>query len=153
MFQELKGRFIKELVLVVLILDKKNKDESKCIRLCNRRNIIDRVQRWKVETYGLPLKISKWDREEYEIYDKEMLVIIRELEKWRHLLEDAKFKFKVWTDYKNLEYFIKAQNLNREQAYWVLYLSRFDFTLKYVSETKIGRADRLSKRPDWKART
>ena len=29
-------------------------------------------------------------------------------------------------------------------------MSRFDFTLKHVLETKMGKADRLSKRPDWK---
>jgi len=27
---------------------------------------------------------------------------------------------------------------------------RFDFTLKYVPETKIGKADGLSKQSDWK---
>jgi len=31
----------------------------------------------------------------YEIYNKEMLAVIRGLENWRHLLEDAKFKFEV----------------------------------------------------------
>ena len=40
--------------------------------------------------------------------------------------------------------------MNQRQAYWALYLSRFDFALKHVSETKIGKADRLSRRPDWK---
>ena len=49
----------------------------------------------------------------YKIHDKKILVIIRGLENWRHLLEGAKFKFKVWTDHKNLEYFIKAQKLNQ----------------------------------------
>ena len=49
----------------------------------------------------------------YEIHNKEMLVIIRGLENWRHLLEDAKFKFEVWTDHKNLEYFMKVQKLNQ----------------------------------------
>ena len=44
----------------------------------------------------------------YEIHDKEMLAIIRGLEAWRHLLEGAQFKFKIWTDHKNLEYFIKV---------------------------------------------
>jgi len=39
----------------------------------------------------------------YKIHNKEMLAVIRGLENWRHLLEDAKYKFKVWTDYKNLE--------------------------------------------------
>ena len=53
----------------------------------------------------------------YKIHDKEMLAVIRGLENWRHLLEDAKFKFKVWTDYKSLEYFMKVQKLNRRQAY------------------------------------
>jgi len=29
-------------------------------------------------------------------------------------------------------------------------LSRFDFILKHIPETKIEKADRLSRRPDWK---
>ena len=48
----------------------------------------------------------------YEIYDKEMLAIIRGLENWRYLLEGAKSKFEIWTDHKNLEYFMKAQKLS-----------------------------------------
>ena len=31
-----------------------------------------------------------------------------------------------------------------------MYLFRFDFTLKYVPDTKMEKADRLSKRSDWK---
>ena len=45
---------------------------------------------------------------------------------------------------------MKARKLNWRQAHWALYLSRFDFTLKHVPETKIRKADRLSRRPDWK---
>ena len=44
----------------------------------------------------------------YEIHNKEMLAVIRELENWRYLLESAKYKFKVWIDHKNLEYFMKV---------------------------------------------
>ena len=29
-------------------------------------------------------------------------------------------------------------------------MSRFDFTLKHVPGTRMGKADRLSRRPDWK---
>jgi len=65
-------------------------------------------------------------------------------------LEEVQFKFEIWTDHKNLEYFIKAQKLNQRQARWALYLSRFDFTLKHVPGTRIGKADRLSRKPDWK---
>ena len=79
-----------------------------------------------------------------------MLAVIRRLENWRHLLEDTKFKFEVWTDYKNLEYFIKTQKLNRRQAHWAFYLSRFYFILKHIPGTKMGKANKLSKRLDWK---
>jgi len=48
----------------------------------------------------------------YEIHDKEMLVVVRCLEAWRYFLEGTTVKFEIWTDHKNLEYFIKAQKLN-----------------------------------------
>ena len=81
-----------------------------------------------------------------------MLAIIRRLESWRYLLEEAQSKFEIWTDYKNLEYFMKAQKLNRRQAQWALYLSRFNFILKHVPGTRMEKVDGLSKRPDWKVR-
>jgi len=79
-----------------------------------------------------------------------MLVVIRGLGNWRHLLEGAKFKFEVWMDHKNLDYFMKGQKLNQRQAHWALYLSRFDFILKHVPGTKMGKRDGLSRRLDWK---
>jgi len=85
----------------------------------------------------------------YEIHNKEMLGVIWSLEAWRHFLEGARVKFKIWTDHKNLEYFMTSQNLNHRQTRWVLYLSRFDFILKHVPGTKMGKADGLSRRSDW----
>ena len=61
----------------------------------------------------------------------------------------SNMKFEIWTDHKNLEYFMKAQKLNRRQARWALYLSRFNFTLKHILGSKMEKADSLSKRPDW----
>jgi len=78
-----------------------------------------------------------------------MLAVVRCLEAWRHFLEGAVEKFEIWTDHKNLEYFMKAQKLNRRQARWALYLSRFNFMLKHVQGSKMGKADSLSRRPDW----
>jgi hypothetical protein len=84
----------------------------------------------------------------YEIHDKEMLAIIRALEEWRHFLEGARQKFEVWTDHKNLEYFMTAKKLNRRQARWSLYLSRFDFTLHHIPGRSMGKPDALSQHPD-----
>jgi len=85
----------------------------------------------------------------YEIHDKEMLGVIRCLEAWWHFLEGAKVKFEIWMDHKNLEYFMSSQNLNCRQARWTLYLSRFDFVLKHIPGSRMGKVDRLSRRSDW----
>ena len=67
-------------------------------------------RKWRLVVF-LSKSLTKTDRN-YEIYDKEMLAVIRRLENWRHLLEGTKNKFEVWTDHKNLEYFMKMQKLN-----------------------------------------
>ena len=64
-------------------------------------------------------------------------------------MEGARGKFEIWSNYKNLEYFMSNQKLNRQQARWTLYLSRFDFILKHVSGSRMGKADGLSRRSDW----
>jgi len=53
----------------------------------------------------------------YEIYDKEMLAIIRALEEWRHFLEGVTYPVEIWTNHKNLEYFMMAKKLNCRQAH------------------------------------
>ena len=59
----------------------------------------------------------------YEVYDRELLLIIRALESWRHYLEGSPHQLVIYSDHKNLQYFKKAQNLNRRQARWMLYIS------------------------------
>ena len=43
----------------------------------------------------------------YEIHDKELLVIMRYLEAWDTELRSVLKGFDIITDYKNIEYFIK----------------------------------------------
>ena len=84
----------------------------------------------------------------YEIHDKEMLAIIHALEEWRHFLEGARHPVEIWTDHKNLEYFMTAKKLNRRQAHWSLYLAHFDFKLIHRPGRSMGKPDALSWRPD-----
>ncbi|GLB45893.1 putative retrotransposable element tf2 155 kda protein type 1-like [Lyophyllum shimeji] len=84
----------------------------------------------------------------YEIHDKEMLAIIRALEEWRHFLEGARHKVEIYTDHKNLQYFLTAKKLNRRQARWSLYLANFDFVLHHRPGRSMGKPDALSRRPD-----
>jgi len=149
-FKELKERFTKEPVLAAPDIDKKMRMEVDALDYATggvlSMECEDRL--WRPVAF-LSKSLNETERN-YEIHDKEMLAIIRGLEAWRHLLEGAQYKFEIWTDHKNLEYFMKAQKLNRRQARWALYLSRFDFILKHVAGSKMGKADRLSRRADWK---
>jgi hypothetical protein len=84
----------------------------------------------------------------YEIYDKEMLAIIRGLEEYRHYLEGHLHQFEIWSDHKNLGYFKQAQKLTRRQARWALYLTRFDYSLHHKPGKTMQAEDPLSRRPD-----
>ena len=111
-FRELKERFTKELVLAAPDLDKKMRMEVDVsdYAMGGVLSMECKDKLWRPVVF-LSKSLNEMERN-YEIYDKEMLVIIRRLENWRHLLEGICFKFKIWTDHKNLEYFMKAQNLN-----------------------------------------
>ena len=54
----------------------------------------------------------------------------------------------IWTNYKNLEYFMMAKKLNHRQAHWSLHLARFDFLLHHRPGHTIGKPDALSRRAD-----
>jgi len=144
----LKKKFTQELVLAAPDLDKKMrvKVDASDYTTGGVLSMEGEDGKWRLVAF-----FSKFLNEierNYKIHDKEMLAIIRELENWRHLLKGVQFKFEIWTDLKNLEYFMKVQKLNQRQARWTLYLSRFDFTLKHVPGMRMGKADRLSRRPD-----
>jgi len=111
-FGELKRRFTEELVLAAPDLDKKIQMEVDALDYATRGVLSMECEDklWRPVAF-LSKSLNEMERN-YEIHDKEMLVIIRRLEAWRHLLEGAQFKFEIWTDHKNLEYFMKMQKLN-----------------------------------------
>jgi len=149
-FKELKEQFTKEPVLAAPDIDKKMRIEVDALDYATGGVLSMECEDglWRLVAF-LSKSLNETERN-YEIHDKEMLAIIRELEVWRHLLEGAQVKFEIWMDHKNLKYFMKVQKLNRRQARWALYLSRFDFTLKHIAESKMGKTDGLSRRVDWK---
>jgi len=65
-----------------------------------------------MKTSHFHLKFLSGTERNYKIHDKEIIVVVRCLEAWRHFLEEIVVKFKIWTDHKNLKNFMKAQKLN-----------------------------------------
>jgi hypothetical protein len=102
--------------------------------------------KWHLITFYLKsLNTVEWN---YDIYDKEMLVVMRALEEWRHFLEGAQHKVEIWMNHKNLEYFMTAKKLNGRQACWSLYLSRFNFLMHHRPGMSMGKCDALSRCAD-----
>jgi len=147
-FEELKEIFTSKPVLATPDLDKEFRVEADASNYATGGVLLMKCsdEKWRPVTF-ISKSLSDMERN-YEIHDKEILAVIRCLEAWRYFLEGVVKKFEIWTDHKNLEYFMKAQKLNRRQARWALYLSRFDFMLKHVLESKIEKTDSLSKRLD-----
>jgi hypothetical protein len=83
----------------------------------------------------------------YEIYDKELLAIIRCFEQWRAELQSVESPTSVLTDHKSLEYFMTTKKLNRRQARWAEFLAEFDFKIAYQPGKKNDKADSLTRRP------
>ena len=115
-FKELKEQFTKEPVLVAPDLDKKMRMEVDALDYVTGRVLSMECEDglWRLVVF-LSKSLNETERN-YKIHDKEMLAIIQRLERWRHLLEEVQSKFEIWMDYKNLEYFMKAQKLNQRQA-------------------------------------
>ena len=65
----------------------------------------------------------------YEIYNKELLAIVKVLVRWRQYLLNAMESFKIWMDHKNLKYFRESHKLNGRQARWYLKLQDYNFIL------------------------
>src|SRR5215471_11584670 len=77
-----------------------------------------------------------------------MLAIIRCLEEWRHFLEGAPHTVEIWSDHRNLEYFMTAKKLNCCQACWSLILAHFNFRLHHRLGRSMAKADALSRHSD-----
>jgi hypothetical protein len=65
----------------------------------------------------------------YEIYDKELIAIIRAFEEWYPELQSVINPIHILSDHKNLEYFTMTKLLNRHQARWSQFLSQFNLKL------------------------
>jgi hypothetical protein len=86
----------------------------------------------------------------YEIYDKELFVIIKCFEQWKSELMSTKFDVlvKVFTNHKNLKYFIFIKQLNKRQNKWAQFFADFNFVIIYLLEKFNEKTNALTRRAD-----
>jgi len=107
-FKQLKQVLTTRLVLVAPDLDKEMRVEADASEYATGGVLSMKCEDEKWRPVAFILKSLNEAERNYEIHDREMLVIIRCLDEWRHLLEGARNKFEIWSNHKNLEYFMSS---------------------------------------------
>lgn len=77
----------------------------------------------------------------YDVHDKELLVIFEAFITWQHYLEGSGDPIDVVTDHKNLKYFSMTKILTWQQVCWLEYLHTFNMVICF-------RPGKLGKKPD-----
>ena len=85
----------------------------------------------------------------YDIYNLELLAIVKALKHWQLLLAGSPHKICVFSDHMNLKYWRDPQKISRRVAREVLELSEYDIEIHHMKGTSNGRADALSQRPNY----
>jgi len=110
-FEELKEKITSQLVLVLPRREGKFRVEMDASGHAIG-GVLSQEQegKWKpIAFLSRTMQPAEWN---YEIYDKELLAIVKALAKWRQYLLDAAEPFEVWTDHENLKYFREPHKLN-----------------------------------------
>jgi ribonuclease HI len=85
----------------------------------------------------------------YNIYNLELLAIVKALRNWRPLLAGSPHDIRVFSDHMNLQYWRDPQKISRRVAREFLELQEFPIKIHHVKGKSNGRADALSRRPDY----
>ena len=81
--------------------------------------------------------------------DQELLAIVDCFKRWRPYLDAAKHQVQVISDHQNLELFQTTKVLNRRQAQWVQVLAKYNFKIFCRLGQQNGKADHLSRCPEY----
>ena len=85
----------------------------------------------------------------FKIPNKEMFGIVSAFNKWRPYFEGATHPISIFTDHKNLEYFMTTKILNRRQAWWVQELAGYNFKIFYQPGSANSKPDSLSRHSEY----
>jgi len=83
----------------------------------------------------------------YDIYERELLAVVKALKHWHHHLARAKHPFTVVTDHTNLAYWKESRDLNCRTARWHSFLQDYWFFIQITPGKNHSAANFLSRHP------
>jgi hypothetical protein len=147
-FDKLKKRFTEQPVLMMPDMTRAFQIESDASKFAYGAVITQTDSNGARHPVAFLSKTFTPTERRYEIYDRELMGIVKSLEEWRHYIQGSPFTTTVLSDHRNLTYFRKPQRLNDRQARWSLILSEYDINLVHTPGNKMIQSDALSRRPD-----
>ena len=81
----------------------------------------------------------------YQVYDLELLAVIRALKAWRPYLISPPEPTIFYTDHQNITYFRQPQDLTARQMRWHSILQEYPIRFVHISGHKNGAPDLLSR--------
>ena len=88
-------------------------------------------------------------KQNYEIYDQELLIIVAAFKQWRHYLKNSLYSIEILTDHNNLKRLMTKKELNSKQVRWAQVLAVYNFEIFHRSSNK-NPANGSSRRFDYK---
>src|SRR6266702_1275434 len=135
-FQTLKRLICEELVLLMPKLEQPFELEvdASNYAIGATLNQKDELGRWHpVAYYSMTLSETECN---YDIYDKELLAVVKSLHHWRTYLAGAPHQIIIHMDHSNLLYWKELQKISRRITCEFQELQEYNFILKHVAGNK-----------------
>jgi len=147
-FKKLKKLFIFQSVLIMFELEKsitlKMNASNEAIKTCISQSD-DKRRLHSIAYYSCKLTVVELN---YEIHNKKLLAIVDSFKQWKVYLKEFRHQIQVYTDHKNLLYFMITKVLNWRQIRWSKKLSLYNFQIQYQKESENSKINVLSRRAD-----
>jgi hypothetical protein len=148
-FEELKRRVTTEPVLAHPILTDPFELEVDASGFAMGVVLLQKKEDGKKHLIAYYSKTLSAAERNYDVYDLELLAIVNALDHWRPYLAGSPHKIIIYSDHQNLLYWKEPHKISRRVAREVLMLSEYNFEIRHIKGTSNGRADALSRRPDY----
>jgi hypothetical protein len=148
-FNELRDRVTSEPVLAHPELDKQFELEVDASGFAVGAVLLQRKEDGKRHPIAYFSKTLNEAQRNYDIADLELLAVVMSLDNWRSFLAGSPHKVIVYSDHQNLLYWKEPHKISRRVAREVLRLSEYNIEIRHIKGTANGRADALSRRPDY----
>jgi hypothetical protein len=148
-FEELHNRVTSEPVLAHPELNKQFELEVDASGFAIGAVLLQKKEDGKKHPIAYFSKTLNEAQRNYDVADLELLAVVMSLDNWRSFLAGSLHKVIVYSDHQNLLYWKEPHKISRRIAREVLCLSEYNIEICHIQGKSNGRADALSRRPDY----